>query len=101
MIDELHAVGGGAKSDLWCQLKADICRIPLRRPKVTEAACLGAAILASVAIGKYRDVRSAVKQAVQLKEKIEPDLKNSADYEKRYSIYRKLYGQVIPLLREC
>jgi xylulokinase len=100
-IDELHAVGGGAKSALWLQLKADICRTPLYVPKVTEAACLGAAILASVAIGVYPNVHSAAKQSVQLKERIKPDLQNSADYEKRYKIYRKLYKQLIPLLREC
>jgi len=38
-IRQLHAVGGGARSPLWLQLKADICRIPLRVPEVTEAAC--------------------------------------------------------------
>ena len=42
-IDELRAVGGGAAAALWRQLKADICRVPLRIPHVTEAACLGAA----------------------------------------------------------
>lgn len=100
-IDELHAVGGGAKSGLWLQLKADICKTPLRIPKVTEAACLGAAILASVAVGIYPNVHSAVKQSVKLKERIKPDLQNSAGYEKRYKIYQKLYRQLIPLLREC
>ena len=100
-IDELHAVGGGAQSDLWLQLKADICRTPLCVPTVTEAACLGAGILASVAAGIYPNVHSAVKQAVQLKERIEPDRQNSADYDKRYKIYGKLYTQLISLLRQC
>jgi xylulokinase len=100
-IDEFHAVGGGAQSDLWLQLKADICRTPLCVPKVTEAACLGAAILASVAAEIYPDLPSAVKQAVQQKKRIEPDRQNSADYEKRYNIYRKLYTQLISLLRQC
>jgi len=56
-IDALHAVGGGARSPLWLQLKADICQVPLRVPRVTEAACLGAALLASVGAGTYPDLR--------------------------------------------
>ena len=43
----LHAVGGGAKSPAWLQMKSDICNVRLKVPKVTEAACLGAAILAT------------------------------------------------------
>jgi xylulokinase len=100
-IDELHAVGGGTKSDLWLQLKADICQIPLRVPRVTEAACLGAAILASVAVGIYPNLHSAVRQSVRLKGRIEPKSKNVALYAKRYNTYKKLYKQLIPLLREC
>ena len=47
-ISELRAVAGGARSPLWLQPKADICQVPLRVPQVTEAACLGAALLAGV-----------------------------------------------------
>ena len=48
-LEVLHAVGGGARSEIWLQMKADICRVRLRVPQITEAACLGAAILAAVA----------------------------------------------------
>lgn len=99
-ISELRAVGGGAKSAIWLQMKADICETPLRVPKVTEAACLGAAILASVAVGSYPDVSSAVKQAVRLKQRIEPVRRRSDGYERRYRLYRKLYPRLIPLNRE-
>jgi xylulokinase len=100
-INELHAVGGGAQSDLWLQLKADICRIPLCVPKVTEAACLGAAILASVAAGVYPDLPSAVEHAVQLEKRIEPDEHSSKDYEPRYELYKKLYPRLISLHHQC
>lgn len=100
-INELHAVGGGAQSDVWLQLKADICQTSLRIPKVTEAACLGAAILASVAAGISSDILSAAEQAVYLNQSIEPDEQSSTDYETRYKIYKKLYPQLISLLRQC
>jgi xylulokinase len=93
-IEELHAVGGGARSPMWLQLKADICRVPLRVPQVTDAACLGAALLAGVGVGVYPDLRSAVAQTVQFKRRIEPDPESVAAYEARYQLHRQVYPMV-------
>ncbi len=90
-INELHAVGGGARSPLWLQLKADICRVPLRVPEVTEAACLGAALLAGVACGVYPDLETAVNRAVRLGQTIAPDLDRSMAYDGRFEIYTRMY----------
>lgn len=90
-IEELHAVGGGARSPLWLQLKADICRVPLRIPQVTEAACLGAALLAGVACGVYPDVATAVERAVRMGRQVVPDPTSSAAYEDRFQTYREVY----------
>jgi xylulokinase len=95
-IAELHAVGGGAKSPLWLQLKADICQIPLRVPEVTDAACLGAALLAGVGAGQYADLASAVAQTVHLETRVEPQLESASAYEPRYALYRQVY----PTLRD-
>ena len=99
-ISELHAVGGGARSSLWVQLKADICRVPLRRPDVTEAACLGAALLAGVAVGVYPDLHAAVARAVRLEQRIEPRPEAMAAYEERYRLYRQVYPALIPIHRQ-
>ncbi len=95
-LEELHAVGGGARSALWLGLKADICRMRLRIPRVTEAACLGAALLAAVAAGDYPDVPSAAERAVEFDRVIEPDPASSDRYDGRYALYRRLY----PALKE-
>ena len=95
-LSELHAVGGGARSRLWLQLKADICRMRLRVPQVTEAACLGAAILAAVAAGEYPDIPTAVCDAVGLDHTVEPNPSRSELYDRRYESYRQLY----PALRD-
>jgi xylulokinase len=100
-IKELHAVGGGARSDIWLQLKADICKIPLKIPLVTEAACLGAAVLASVGAGNYNSVNSAVEEAVVIYRKILPYSKNVEAYRQRYKLYLELYPKLISLLRKC
>jgi xylulokinase len=99
-IDELHAVGGGARSPLWLQLKADICQIPLRVPEVTDAACLGAALLAGVGAGVYSDLRSAVNQTVHLERQIKPCPESVAAYEARYALYRQVYPALKDLQRQ-
>ncbi len=98
-IDELHAVGGGARSPLWLQLKADICQVPLRVPQVTEAACLGAALLAGTAAGLYPDLPAAVQQTVHIKQRIEPHPEEVAAYDQRYRRYQQLYPTLSSLWR--
>lgn len=100
-IHELHTVGGGSKSPLWLQLKADIGQLPLRVPRVKEAACLGAAILASVGCGTYADAASAAADAVQFDRNIKPAETNKHAYEKRFSLYKELYPLLINTLRQC
>jgi xylulokinase len=99
-IAELHAVGGGARSSLWVQLKADICQVPLRLPDVTEAACLGAALLAGVAADVYPDLHAAVARAVRLGQRIEPQSEAVSAYDVRYHIYRQVYPALIPIHRQ-
>lgn len=98
-IDSLAAVGGGAKSDLWLQLKADICGVPVHVPEVTEAACLGAALCAGVAAGVYEDHASAVETAVRPGRTVQPRPKMAEAYEPRYALYKQLYPNLIDLLR--
>ncbi|MBE0535730.1 MAG: hypothetical protein IH624_08665 [Phycisphaerae bacterium] len=99
-VNELHAVGGGAKSKLWMQLKADIGRVPLRIPKVTEAACLGAAMLASVGAQVFPDLPSAVRAGVAFNEAVLPDCDKTKQYQGRYDLYKTLYNLLVPLHRQ-
>jgi xylulokinase len=100
-IAELHAVGGGARSPLWLQLKADICQIPLRVPEVTDAACLGAALLGGVAAGVYADLPQAVAASVRMQQRIEPHADRAAAYDTRFALYRRVYPALQPLLHQC
>jgi xylulokinase len=96
VIRELHAVGGGARSPLWLRLKADICATALRVPQVTDAACLGAALLAGVGAGVYRNLRQAVEHTVHLPTRIDPEADAVVAYEQRFQLYQQVY----PALRE-
>jgi len=93
-------VGGGERSPLWLQLKADICQMPLRVPQVTEATRLGAALLAGVGIGAYPDIETAVAQTVHVERRVEPQADSLAIYHERYQLYHQLYPTVIGLQRQ-
>ncbi len=58
-VDEIRVMGGGAKSPLWCNMKADITKKRLITLKNKETACLGAAILAGVGAGEFECVKEA------------------------------------------
>ena len=91
-ITELRAIGGGAKSKFWLQLKSDITGRKVVVPNVTEAAATGAAILASVGAEIYGKIEEAATAFYSKKETFSPDVEASRIYEKYYGFYRRLYG---------
>jgi xylulokinase len=96
-IDELRAAGGGARSRRWLQLKADITGIPVVVPRVTEAACWGAALLAGAGAGVFHDLASAAAETVQWEGRLEPDAERKRAFDARYDLYRQVYPAVAPI----
>lgn len=88
--DQIIATGGGAKSDAWLQMKADILGIPYTRPVVTESGTLGMAMLAGVSTGVYGSIPEAVETVVRIERSFEPDAGRHAEYAERLDRYRKL-----------
>jgi xylulokinase len=90
-VEDVRATGGGARSDLWRQLQADIYGTPIRRTVADEGPAYGAALLTGMASGTYADVDEAVS-VVKLREEItEPDTDQAKIYEEHYEVYRSLY----------
>lgn len=96
-IDVLRAIGGGAKSKLWLQLKADITGIPVVTPKITEAAGFGAALLAGVGAGVFLSAAEAANRFLQLTDTYAPDPARQAAYERLYALYRQVYPAIAPI----
>ncbi len=84
-INEIRAMGGGANSPLWCQMKADMTKKTLVTLKNKETACLGGAILAGVGVGLFKSVEDVV-HLIGIKDKYEP---TDVDYIKAYENYKK------------
>ena len=93
-IDELRAIGGGARSGLWLQLKADITGIPVVVPRIIEAACWGAALLAGVGAGIFSDAAQAAEEMLHLECRFEPHTERTSQYAQRYGLYRDVYPAV-------
>jgi xylulokinase len=92
---ELRVVGGGARSDLWLQIKADVTGRPVRRILGDCATSTGAAILAGVGAEMFADLDEAVGCAVELDpEPIVPRPDAVASYEQLYRGYRALYDTI-------
>jgi len=96
-IDVLRAIGGGAKSPLWLQLKADITGIPVVTPKITEAAGFGAALLAGVGVGIFPSAAEAADRFLQLTDEYYPDPARHAAYNHQFELYRLVYPAVAPI----
>jgi xylulokinase len=82
----LHA-GGGARSDLWGQIRADCLGRPLDRVFYPDVGCLGAAILAAVGIGAYRSLADAISTMTRVERRFEPNPKMKARYDAMYETY--------------
>jgi xylulokinase len=90
-IESFRAIGGGAKSSFWMQLKADLLGKPVHAMKVPEAVCLGAAILAGTATGKYESARKASLEISKVERTYRPDARKARIYRDRFARYRELY----------
>ncbi|MGO9645684.1 MAG: xylulokinase [Candidatus Bathyarchaeia archaeon] len=94
-VNEIRALGGGAKSKVWKQIEADFTKIPVAIFGVEEnEACLGAAILASKASGLYKSVDDACAKMVRIKERFTPNRENFEAYDALYLRYQQLYNDL-------
>ena len=96
-IDVLRAIGGGAKSKLWLQLKADITGIPVVTPKITEAAGFGASILAGVGAGVYSSAADAADNFLELSDTYWPDPVRQEKFSRKFEIYKQIYQSLKPI----
>lgn len=83
--------GGGARSDVWCQIRADALGFPLRRTAISDSAALGAAILAGLGSGLVSSLREAVHTLVKFDRTFTPDPALRAYYDDRFGHYSALY----------
>jgi xylulokinase len=93
-ITQVRASGGGARSEFWRQLQADIYNTPIVLTNAAEGPAYGVALLAGVGTGAFTSVEEACSASIKQTKKINPSKKQAATYERHYAVYRKLYGDL-------
>jgi len=93
-IEILRAVGGGARSDLWLQIKADIMKRRIQRLDMDEAGTLGAAIIAGTATGIFSTFEDAANLMIKVKKEFFPDPITSDIYSENFEKYKKVYQNI-------
>ncbi|MBM4360472.1 MAG: hypothetical protein FJ096_20385 [Deltaproteobacteria bacterium] len=93
-VEELVVMGGGASSDLWCQILADVLGKPILRSAIREATALGAAMIAAVASGMHETFEEAARAMTREGRRFEPGASRS-----RYDALYRTYRDVYPALR--
>ena len=97
-LKSIIATGGGAKSDIWCQMQADATGLKVMVPAEKEAACLGAAIIAAVDDGLFASYEEAADKCISFERVFEPA--PTEETEKKYGLFCRLYDAVIKTVRE-
>lgn len=98
--DILRAMGGSANSLFWTQIKSDITGKAMAVPASDTATTLGAALLAGVGTGFYKDYEEAVSQTVKVTRIHHPDPEKKAVYDKNYETYLELYRSLSGLMKK-
>ena len=93
-MSDLIAIGGGAASDLWCHILADITGKNVCIPHNREASALGAAIAAAVGAGWYPTFREAANAMSRIDRTIRPNRENRRKYALLYPVYKSIYPNV-------
>ena len=93
-VSQVRATGGGARSDFWRQLQADIYKQPIVLTNASEGPAYGVALLAGVGTGVWSSVEEACKSSIKQTIKIKPNKKAMGVYDKSFAVYDKLYGDL-------
>ena len=95
-IRQVRASGGGTKGALWRQIMASVLEAELVTVNTTEGAAFGAALLAGVGAGAWRDVPAACAATIRITGSTRPDPAQVEAYRKAYPLYRELYPALKP-----
>ena len=97
-FEKLNATGGGARSKVWMQMKADILSLPITALKTADAGTVGSAMLTGVAIGLFDHLEHAAEVMVQEMETYNPRAAQHEQYMRIYERYKNVYHAVRPLM---
>lgn len=99
-IDSISINGGGARSDLWCEIIADVLNVTVNKLNTNDGPAYGAAILATVGFGLFNTVEEACSKYINITDSIAPNVQNAEIYNKKYDKFRKIYPTTKELFKQ-
>lgn len=93
-VDIIYHSGGGAYSDLWSQIKADIYKKKVATFETSEGGILGSAILAGVGAGLYSDPAAGIEHCLRVEKEFRPRLEWSNRYDEMFKIFKDVHDQL-------
>ena len=90
-VDIVYHNGGGARSDLWNQIKADIYQKKVQTFESAEGGILGSAILAGVAVGVYSDPAAGAQQCLRFAKTFFPRVEMVERYNALFELFKDLH----------
>ena len=97
-IERSKVCGGGARSELWKQILADVLNIPIDVLETEQGPGLGAAMLAAVGCGAFASVKEAAVAMVKFQDTVLPEPEIAEKYNEKYAFYHKLYPAIKTIL---
>ena len=99
-INRTRICGGGAKSQLWKKIVANVLNIKVDSIESEEGPGYGGAMLAAVGCGEFKNVEEAAEKLVKVVDTVEPDEKLAKKYEEKYQIFKEIYPTVKNLFKK-
>jgi xylulokinase len=93
-IDKLIMIGGGTKSTIWPHIVADVCNVPVELPRIQEAACAGAAVLAASGCGLFSSIEEGSATFKGESSRIFPSEKRAEHYAERFESFLRFLDRV-------
>jgi xylulokinase len=96
-LASVRVLGGGARSRLWAQIRADVTGYAVERTELADTSAVGAGVLAAVAAGAYSDVATAAARVGEVVEVVEPNPARRGVYDDAYGRYVSLFAALKPM----
>ncbi len=97
-FSKIRVSGGGSRSRLWNQIKADVLNLPVETLSTPETTSLGAALIGATSYGAYPNLKIASECSIKIKDVVTPSDQRT-EYEHIYPRYRDLYFSIKPLFK--
>ncbi|TCZ73809.1 xylulokinase [Paenibacillus albiflavus] len=91
-VNRIVSIGGGAKSDVWLQMQADIFQAPVVKLSNEQGPAFGAAMLAAVGSGWFENLHACAERFVKYDRRFEPDPEIANTYQGLFGIYQSIYA---------